>query len=209
MILVSKGSEGLYMATMQPTEERIEKPQGVPRFLAVDLESTGFNAAVDRIVQLCFIELDRDLRELGRWTTLIDPCIPIPPAMVGVHGIRDQDVAGKAPFRRWAGRIERLVGSATLIAYNAAFDSQLLHHELRRCGLPGIREGHPLIDPLKIYRAKVPDQYRLAGAVRHYLHRRHEKWHDAEADAEAAVEILRAQVAAGQADHQFHMIPVS
>lgn len=177
--------------------QAVGEPSGAQptSFLAVDLESTGFNPVLDRIVEFCFIQLDAGLRELGRWTARVNPGVPIPEPMVQVHGIRNEDVADLPPFASWARRIQRLLRDATLLAYNAPFDRQLLDHELRRAGEKGLRPDHPTIDPLRIYRTQVPDQYRLSGAVRHYLRRRHERWHSAEADAEAAVDVYRAQVA--------------
>ncbi|HLE47897.1 MAG TPA: 3'-5' exonuclease, partial [Candidatus Thermoplasmatota archaeon] len=62
------------------------------RLVALDLEPTGFNVYRDRIVEFCFIELDADLCELGRWTRRVNPGVPIPAAATAVHGIRDADV---------------------------------------------------------------------------------------------------------------------
>lgn len=167
--------------------------QVLPAYVGVDLETTGVNPFVDRVVEFCLVQLDASLSELGRWSRRVNPGRPIPPGATAVHGIRDLDVATLPHFSCYAPRIQRLVQGFPIIAYNANFDVQLLGHELRRCGQPGLAVDHPRIDPYRIYREQVPDQYRLSGAVRHYLGRNHFAAHNASADIEATVEVLKVQ----------------
>lgn len=165
----------------------------MPRFLAFDLETTGLDKEKDRIVEFCLLELDAELKVISRWTERVHPGVPIPPEVSKIHGIHDADVADCRPFSAYSQRIQRLVKEAVLIGYNIDYDIDLLHYELQRVGLPGIAVNHPRIDALSLFREFVPDLYRLTGAVRHYLGREHTNAHGAEADAEAAVDILRAQ----------------
>lgn len=133
---------------MNETDQPVDAAR---RYVALDLESTGFNPYTDRIVEFCFIQLDADLNELGRWKGRVKPTVPFPPKMVEFHGIRDQDVVHLAPFSQIAARAQRLLAPATLLAYNAPFDAQLIHHELRRAGQAGLRTNHSCVDPLDIY----------------------------------------------------------
>lgn len=161
------------------------------RFVALDLETTGTDSARDRIVEFCVLELDADLAVLGRWAERVDPGMPIPPAATAIHGIRDEDVRGLPKFNVHAPRMQQLIEHAIVIAYNAPFDLGFVHEELTRAGQAGLVVDHPSIDPLDLFRRAVP--HTLEGAVRFYLGREHAPSHRAEADAVAAVDVLRAQ----------------
>ena len=47
------------------------------RYAVVDVETTGFNSAHDRIVEVACVQVDAD-RIIRRWTTLVNPGIAIP-----------------------------------------------------------------------------------------------------------------------------------
>lgn len=164
------------------------------KYVAFDLETTGTDAERDRIVEFCFIELDAELNELGRWSALVHPQIPIPQEVVDVHGITDEMVADKPPFSAHAGRVQRLVSEATLIAHNHRFDVSFLHNELVRAGQPGLAVEHPAIDTLQIERQV--NSHRLAGMYARYTGQDLDDAHRSEADTEATVEVLRRQRAA-------------
>jgi DNA polymerase III epsilon subunit-like protein len=69
-------------------------------------------------------------------SVLVDPGIRIPPIVTGIHGIRDEDVAGKPAFSGYAARLLALAEGAIIIAHNAPFDLGFLREELLRAGLP-------------------------------------------------------------------------
>lgn len=161
------------------------------KYVAFDLETTGTDAEHDRIVEFCFIELDAGLDEKGRWSTLVNPGIPMPKEVVEVHGITDEMVADKPPFSTHAPRIQRLVSDATLIAHNHRFDIGFLHNELRRAGQPGLAVEHPAIDTLHIERQV--NSHRLEPMFERYTGQKMEGVHRSEADTLATVEVLRRQ----------------
>ena len=79
------------------------------KLYAFDLETTGLDGNTARIVEFCFIELDAAdpaLRELSRWTEMVDPQMPIPPATTRVHGITDKMVRGRAPVAAFRAAIQ-------------------------------------------------------------------------------------------------------
>lgn len=170
--------------------------------IAFDLEATGLNPEFDRIVEFCLIGLDDDLQEVERWTERVNPGIPIPPEVVEIHGIRDEDVADLPGFAHFAPRIQEALDGATLMAYNHGYDLNLMHYELVRHGQKGLDMDHPVIDPLVIFREHHP--HSLAGAVKHYLDRDMDdtEAHSAEGDAAAMVDVFRAQVAAHGLDRE-------
>lgn len=161
------------------------------KYVAFDLETTGTDAERDRIVEFCFIELDAELNERGRWSCLVNPGIRIPQEVVDVHGITDEMVADKPGFAAHAVRIQKLVTDAVLIAHNHRFDVGFLHNELRRAGQPGLAVEHPAIDTLQIERQV--NSHRLEPMFERYTGQKMDGVHRSEADTQATVEVLRRQ----------------
>jgi len=63
------------------------------RYAVIDVETTGFSATRDRIVEVACALIDGE-RIVGRWATLVDPGIAIPAYATAVHGITDEMVGG-------------------------------------------------------------------------------------------------------------------
>ncbi|MCW5252815.1 MULTISPECIES: 3'-5' exonuclease [unclassified Streptomyces] len=137
--------------------------------IGFDLETTGTDPREARIVTGAVIEV-RDGRPLGRREWLADPGVEIPAEAIAVHGISTERAAAEgSPADRVADAIARVLVShwtagVPVVAYNAAFDLTLLSAELRRHGLPSLRERMggqdpaPVVDPYTIDRAV--DRYR-------------------------------------------------
>lgn len=161
------------------------------KLVAFDLETTGLEMERDRVLEFCFIELDPSLRELGRWSRLVDPGIPVSREIEELTGITNAMVRGQPPFASHAARVQNLVRDAVLVAHNHAFDLPFLDMELRRAGQPGLAPDHPCIDTLVIERHV--NSHRLAEVYRRYAGRPFEGAHRSEADVLATVEVLRRQ----------------
>lgn len=163
------------------------------KLLAFDLETTGLEAEKDRIVEFCFLSVDKELNVTGRFASLVNPGIPIPPESTEVTGISDEDVARYPLFRTFAARIQSLVDGSVLVAHNGSFDLGFLNAELRRAGLPGVKASHPLVDTLAIERKlnsnKLEDCYKRYNNGMGF-----EDAHRAEADVRATIAILQGQL---------------
>ncbi|MER6121355.1 3'-5' exonuclease [Streptomyces sp. NPDC001795] len=137
--------------------------------IGFDLETTGTDPYEARIVTGAVIEV-KSGEPLGRRDWLADPGVEIPADAVAVHGITNERAAAEgSPPDQVADAIARtLVGywrtGVPVVAYNAGFDLTLLSAELRRHGLPSLRERldgldpAPVIDPYTIDRWA--DRYR-------------------------------------------------
>ena len=137
--------------------------------IGFDLETTGTDPREARIVTGAVIEV-RDGRSLGRREWLADPGVEIPADAVAVHGISNERAAAEGrPADEVADSIADVLVNywktgVPVVAYNAAFDLSLLSAELRRHGLPSLRERlggvdpAPVIDPYTIDRWA--DRYR-------------------------------------------------
>ncbi|MEK6985328.1 MAG: 3'-5' exonuclease [Candidatus Thermoplasmatota archaeon] len=164
------------------------------QLFAFDLETTGLDGNTARIVEFCFIELDAadpGLRELSRWSELVDPQMAIPPETTRVHGITDEMVRGKPAFAALAPRIQAIVQEAVLVAHNHKYDLEILSRELVRAGQPGLRPNHPCIDTQRV--ESTVNSHGLAATYERYHGKPFDGAHRSQADTEACVAVLRAQ----------------
>lgn len=161
------------------------------KLAAFDLETTGLDPERSKIVEFCVIELDDELNEIGRWSELVHPGMPIPEETVKVHGITDGMVMGKPTFRHFAPRLQALVQDATLVAHNHKFDLQILDRELRAAGEKGLAPNHPCIDTYQI--ESFVNSHSLGATYQRYTGKALDGAHRSAADTEATVEVLRRQ----------------
>lgn len=120
------------------------------RLVFFDLETTGLDTSVDRIVELAMYTDGAEL------VTLINPGVPIPAQAMEVHHITDADVAGAPTFAELAERVEGMVTGAVLVGFNSLrFDVPLLDAELRRVGRKGLDRtdwGAITVNDIDLYR---------------------------------------------------------
>src|SRR5262249_9550544 len=97
----------------------------------VDVETTGRDASVDRVVEVG-IAVSRGGAIIARYNWLIHPGIPIPEEVRAVHGISDDDVKDQPRFEAIAHEIAAALSGCVPAAYNAAFDRAFLVNEFAR-----------------------------------------------------------------------------
>ncbi|GGX23737.1 3'-5' exonuclease [Streptomyces malachitofuscus] len=173
--------------------------------IGFDLETTGTDPREARIVTGAVIEV-RAGEPMGRREWLADPGVPIPAEAVAVHGISSERAAAEGrPADQVADGIAGVLTAywktgVPVVAYNAAFDLSLLAAELRRYGLPSLRDRLGGIDP-----APVIDPYTIDRSVDRYRRGKRnleavcaeygvilDSAHDATADALAAARLACA-----------------
>ena len=69
-------------------------PPHAPSFVVVDTETTGLDPLTDHIIDIGAVRLDEDLAVVDRFTTLVDPGVPVPLFVTRLTGITDADLAG-------------------------------------------------------------------------------------------------------------------
>ena len=157
-----------------------------------DLETTGTNVATDRIVEIAVIKIMPDGSELRR-RHLVNPGVPIPPDSTVVHGIRDEDVADKPPFKELAKEYAKFMEGCDLSGFNVLkFDLPLLVEEFLRAGVEFDYIKRRVIDTQRIFH--MMEKRNLAAALQFYCGRQIQDAHTAEADAEAARDVLAGQI---------------
>lgn len=101
-------------------------------FAVVDVETTGFSARRDRVIEVAVVEVDPEGSVAAQFSTLVDPRRDVGPTRV--HGITASDLIGAPAFEEVAEAVwERLRGKV-LVAHNARFDLGFLDAEFSRCG---------------------------------------------------------------------------
>ena len=117
-------------------------------FAVLDVETTGLEPHA-RVTEIACLRLQR-FREIGRWQSLINPGLPIPPRATEVSGITDAMVAGAPSFAQAWPALALLLEDAVLVAHNAPFDLHYLSSEKRRAGWSAWQG--PVLDTLRLAR---------------------------------------------------------
>lgn len=98
----------------------------------VDVETSGLRASRDRVLSLAVITVDRDGRQSGEFSTLLDPgCDPGP---VEVHGLTAERLRGAPTFEQVMPRVAELLDGRVMVAHNAQFDYDFLAGEFAAAG---------------------------------------------------------------------------
>lgn len=157
-----------------------------------DLETTGTSISQDRIIEIAMIKLMPN-NEVHRKASLINPTIPIPAETSVIHGIYDDDVKDKPAFKDVAKEYARFLEGTDLAGFNILkFDVPMLVEEFLRAGVEFDYSRKRIIDAQKIFH--LMEKRTLSAAYRFYLNKEMQNSHTAEADAEACIDILAAQV---------------
>jgi DNA polymerase III subunit epsilon len=158
----------------------------------IDIEATGANAALDRIVEIAIIKhLPDGSRSVKR--KLLNPQIPIPQIVCDIHGITDEMVKNAPIFKQAAQEIKQFLDGCDLSCYNAyRLDIPLLIEEFIRAGVEFDMKNRKLVDVQKIFHQM--EQRTLSAAYKFYCNKSLDNAHSAEVDAAATAEILNAQL---------------
>jgi len=129
------------------------------RVAVFDLETTGVDPRTARIVTafVGLIDADGELERGTDW--FADPGVEIPESAAQVHGITTE--IARAEGRPAVEVVTELRAAldwiirhgVPLVVYNAPYDLTLFGHELERHGLPPLRFGEQVVDPLVLDRA--------------------------------------------------------
>jgi DNA polymerase-3 subunit epsilon len=100
----------------------------------VDLETTGGNAAYDRITEIGIVRVQNG-ELLEEWSSLVNPECPISPYIEAFTGISSEMVADAPLFADLAADVFQKLRGAVFIAHNARFDHAFLRAEFRKAGM--------------------------------------------------------------------------
>ena len=76
-----------------------------------DIESTGVNVGQDKIIEICLLKVFPDGKQEIR-TYRINPERHIPEQATKIHGITDEDVKDRGPFKYYAKELNAFIGNS-------------------------------------------------------------------------------------------------
>jgi DNA polymerase III subunit epsilon len=167
------------------------RPLSETTFVVLDLETTGGSAAVDAITEIGALKL-RGGELLGRFESLVNPGVPIPPMITVLTGITQSMVLPAPRIAEILPTLLEFARDAVIVGHNIRFDCAFLDAALVAHGyqrLPNRR-----VDTLALARRLVRDEIpnlRLHTLARHFR-TSVEPNHRAYADAAATAEVLHA-----------------
>lgn len=157
-----------------------------------DLETTGTNINIDRIIEICYLKVYPNGNEESK-SMRINPEMHIPESSSEIHGIYDQDVADCPTFKEVAKNIAKDIEGCDLAGFNSnRFDIPLLAEEFLRADVDIDLSRRKFIDVQVIYHKL--EQRTLSAAYKFYCDKNLEDAHTAAADTYATYEVLKAQL---------------
>jgi DNA polymerase-3 subunit epsilon len=157
-----------------------------------DLETTGTNIGVDRIVEISVIKLHPDGSEDVK-TWRVNPGMPIPLESSMVHGIYDEHIKDEPFFKDLASSVALFIADSDLAGYNSnKFDIPMLMEEFLRADVLFNLDNRHFVDVQNIFHQM--EQRTLRAAYQFYCDKQIINAHSAEADTRATMEVLLAQV---------------
>ncbi len=158
----------------------------------IDLETTGLNLQIDKIVEIAIVKIMPDGERIVK-RKLINPEMPIPAVSSKIHGITDEMVKDAPTFKKAANEIKQFLHNCDIAGYNSnRFDIPLLVEEFLRVDLNVTFDDCQLLDVQKIFH--MMEQRTLSAAYQFYCNKNLDKAHSAEVDATATWEVLLAQL---------------
>jgi DNA polymerase III epsilon subunit family exonuclease len=162
-------------------------------FVVVDVEATGAKTPPNRLIELGAYRI-REGRIVDKFSSLVNPEIPIPRFVVALTGITNDMVRNAPVFADVVPRWLDFVSESVLIAHNAPFDTSFLNHEISRV-YPGHRMVNPHLCTVKLSRRALPElaNHRLDTIASHFsipIISRHRAGSDALATAEIFLLLL-------------------
>lgn len=166
----------------------------MPLTAVIDFETTGISPSCgDRATEVAIVLLEGG-RVVDRFQSLMNAGVRIPGFITQLTGITNAMVAGAPEAAQVMREANRFVGSAALVAHNAAFDRKFWQAEL---ALAGLAAPQAFICTLLLSRRLYPQapNHKLGSLVDYHRLPRTGQAHRALADAEMAACLL------GQIEH--------
>ncbi|HZU85978.1 MAG TPA: exonuclease domain-containing protein, partial [Anaerolineaceae bacterium] len=97
----------------------------MPSIVAIDIETTGLDSAVDAIIEIGAVRFN-GARVEGEWSTLINPGRPIPAMITQLTGITNEMVRNAPPVKAVIQELADFVGSDPVLGHSVRFDLSFL-----------------------------------------------------------------------------------
>ncbi|MBF2026943.1 MAG: 3'-5' exonuclease [Oscillatoriales cyanobacterium C42_A2020_001] len=123
----------------------------------VDVETTGYRPPLSRVIEISVLQASLENGVHYQQTHLVNPQVPIPPAITRFTGIT-QDMVNTAPLSVdiWRDYLP-LVNAGILTAHNLAFDYSFLKSEFNYIDVPFSRAEDEQLCTVMLARLMLPD----------------------------------------------------
>ena len=107
-------------------------------FIAFDFETTGLQVETDRPIEVAAI-LFKDGKPSDRYSTLINPMIPISDMIADITGITNEMVSSAPKESEVVDELFDFIGNSPIVAHNTPFDVSFLqamaerHKKVAKC----------------------------------------------------------------------------
>lgn len=153
-------------------------------FVVFDLETTGFSAEVDRIIEIGAVKI-KNGEIVDNFSKFVNPKIPIPFRIEKLTGINDSMVMEAEPIEKILPEFLEFCGDAVMVAHNAGFDTSFIINNAERLG---IKYDPTIMDMVLLAQFVIPNlhNYKLDTLCKHLavsLENHHRAVDDAQATA--------------------------
>ena len=185
------GVEGYLVDDLKPIVFESENQSLDSKFVVFDIETTGFSAVNDRIIEIGAVKVENG-EIVDRYSTFVNPERPIPFEIEKLTGINDGMVVDAAVIEDILPEFLAFSEDCIMVAHNAEFDMSFIKENCRRMNL--LRK-FTVVDTLAMARSMLPDlkNYKLdtvVEAVGGTLENHHRAVEDAESTADIFVKFV-------------------
>lgn len=124
----------------------------IDTYIAIDLETTGLSAKMNKIIEVGAVKFAGG-KEEAVFSSYVNPGIRLPERIVELTGITDADVREAPGIEEILDDLERFLGEEVLVGHNLLFDYSFLKRAFSYQKRKFEKSG---IDTLKIARACLP-----------------------------------------------------
>lgn len=160
-------------------------------FVVFDIETTGFSAKNDRIIEIGAVKVQEG-KIVDHYSTFVNPQIPIPYQIIQLTGIEDGMVLDAPTIETALPEFMEFVKGCVLVAHNASFDVSFIEEKCRQQQIPCEVTA---VDTVALARVLLPtlSKYKLnvvAKALNISLENHHRAVDDAKATADIFVKFI-------------------
>ena len=172
----------------------VENPMGqtfADSFVVFDLETTGFSAAKNKIIEIGAAKVvNGSITE--RFSTFVNPKVPIPYEIEQLTHITDDMVLDAPMIHEILPQFMEFCQNAVMVAHNADFDMSFIRHN---CDLLGLECEKTVLDTVALARVLLPSLNRfklntIAKALNISLENHHRAVDDAACTAEIFIKFV-------------------
>ena len=103
-------------------------------FVVFDIETTGFSAEEDKIIEIGAVKVEKGVI-IDKFSTFVNPTVPIPFRITNLTGITDEMVLEAPKIDTVLPEFLDFVGDSVLVAHNAGFDVGFIEQNCKVLGL--------------------------------------------------------------------------